>query len=302
MTSRPIWCPELERTGCPLGCPSGDDLILCGRDRLHGLPGEFSVVRCRSCGLMRTDPRPTLEAMQQYYPEDYGPHATLPPATQATITYHPAWKRFALRGYERVFSRVFRFNAEILPKIPPGRMLEVGCATGAFLWRMAHRGWEVEGLEASNRAAALARSRGFRVKIGTLESILGIGGPYELLVGWMVLEHLHDPLGGLRKLRRWARPGGVAGSVCPECRLSGVPDLRRRLVRPPASDPPVPLHAQDLETPPGEIRMEDSARLSAACREQSPGERWIRPGGSGPAAPSGWGVDAVSDGRRPLAV
>jgi len=30
---------------------------------------------------------------------------------------------------------------------------------------------------------------------------------FDLIVGWMVLEHLHDPIGGLIKLSEWAKPG-----------------------------------------------------------------------------------------------
>src|SRR3546814_19345766 len=32
--------------------------------------------------------------------------------------------------------------------------------------------------------------------------------PVDLIVGWMVLEHLHQPLAVLRKLRRWIQPDG----------------------------------------------------------------------------------------------
>jgi hypothetical protein len=59
--------------GCPLGCPPDDEPVLQAIDELHGLPGRFSVVRCRSCKLMRTSPRPTLESIGQYYPDPYGP-------------------------------------------------------------------------------------------------------------------------------------------------------------------------------------------------------------------------------------
>ena len=64
----------LEDADCPLGCPRSDETVLAGRDRLHGLPGRFQVVRCRSCGLMRTNPRPSPGTIGFYYPEDYHPY------------------------------------------------------------------------------------------------------------------------------------------------------------------------------------------------------------------------------------
>ena len=64
---------RLEDAACPLGCARNDKYILTGRDLLHGFPGEFSIVKCRCCGLLRTNPRPAPESMGSFYPDDYGP-------------------------------------------------------------------------------------------------------------------------------------------------------------------------------------------------------------------------------------
>lgn len=196
MNQRPA--PLLEDVDCPLGCPRQDTPVLTGRDLLHGVPGEFSVVRCASCGLMRTNPRPTPESIGLYYPDDYGPY--LGSRVEAT---GPARRSL----FARLLGPLVRFNTEELPALPPGRMLEVGCASGAFLHRMAQRGWQVQGIEYSDRAAQAARALGYPVHTGSLETAPAPDAPVDLLVGWMVLEHLHDPVAGLRKLRACARPG-----------------------------------------------------------------------------------------------
>src|SRR5579871_2523561 len=66
----------METVDCPLGCPPDDEILFTGRERLHNLPGRFTVVRCRTCGLMRTNPRPTPESIGLYYPSDYGPYSS----------------------------------------------------------------------------------------------------------------------------------------------------------------------------------------------------------------------------------
>lgn len=66
---------KMESKPCPLGCPPGDKLLLIGRDRLNNLPGEFKVVRCKTCRLIRTDPRPTQDTIAFYYPDSYEPWA-----------------------------------------------------------------------------------------------------------------------------------------------------------------------------------------------------------------------------------
>ena len=65
---------ELELTPCPNGCNGGDLAIFDGIDMLHWLPGQYSLVRCVSCGLERTNPRPSPSTIGYYYPEDYAPY------------------------------------------------------------------------------------------------------------------------------------------------------------------------------------------------------------------------------------
>ncbi|MHB8171592.1 MAG: class I SAM-dependent methyltransferase [Thermincolia bacterium] len=192
---------KLEETPCPLGCSEGDREVFGGHDRLHDLPGEFTVVKCRTCGLMRTNPRPTPETIGFYYPEDYGPYqSTRVEVVKISGEPRPIWKRLV--------KRIVQFNTDCLPLLPKGRMLEVGCASGSFLHRMSGEGWEVEGVEFSAKAASLARSLGYKVHAGSLETAPEPDHPYDLVTGWMVLEHLHDPILVLRKLYRWTKPGG----------------------------------------------------------------------------------------------
>ena len=65
---------DLESIPCPMGCAPDDEELFVGRDRMHGKPGSFPVVRCRQCQLVRTTPRPTLEGAAFYYPDVYAPY------------------------------------------------------------------------------------------------------------------------------------------------------------------------------------------------------------------------------------
>src|SRR5207302_2060310 len=56
--------------------------------------------------------------------------------------------------------------------------------------------------------AAAARALGYPVHAGNLETAPTPAEPFDLIVGWMVLEHLHDPVLALKKLKAWTRPGG----------------------------------------------------------------------------------------------
>src|SRR3546814_7727601 len=73
---------------------------------------------------------------------------------------------------------------------------------------MARAGWDVEGIEPSAHAARQAAEAGYKVRNVPLETAADPQLPVDLIVGWMVLEHLHQPLAVLRKLRRWIQPDG----------------------------------------------------------------------------------------------
>jgi 2-polyprenyl-3-methyl-5-hydroxy-6-metoxy-1,4-benzoquinol methylase len=189
---------ELEDIACPMNCVKGDKLVLTGFDRLHDLPGEFNVVKCCVCGLMRTNPRPTPATIGLCYPDVYGPY--LGTKLQKSTTTSRVKKLLT-----PLVRKLFDDQSQRLPpKLSPSRMLEIGCASGAFLHHMASQGWQVEGIEFSATASQAARQLGYKVYTGALENAPAPTIPVDLIVGWMVLEHLHNPIVCLKKLHDWS--------------------------------------------------------------------------------------------------
>ena len=171
---------------------------------MHNIPGEYNIVKCRTCGLMRTNPRPTQETIGLYYPDDYGPY--LDSMVQLDNNNN---ERNTIKNFLRpLINRIFNVNSTPIPPLSPGRMLEVGCASGAYLDYMAKKGWLVQGIEFSEEVAQSARDLGYQVHGGALETAPQPDELFDLVVGWMVLEHLHDPVTGLKKLHKWAKPNG----------------------------------------------------------------------------------------------
>jgi SAM-dependent methyltransferase len=201
---------QIEDARCPLGCPRDDRLVLLASDRLHHIPGRYPVVRCASCGLMRTNPRPTPETIGIYYPEDYTPFAS----TQVRPPQRRSPKRCKL--LRRLRRLVLNVDPHRLPAVAPGRLLEIGCGSGNFLARMKKRGWDVAGIEASRIAAASAQAAGLAVRSGRLECAPDPVERYDLVAGWEVLEHLHDPVASLGLLARWTVPRGWLALSVPD--------------------------------------------------------------------------------------
>jgi SAM-dependent methyltransferase len=110
-----------------------------------------------------------------------------------------------------------------LPARPGGRLLDVGCGSGAFVRTMAELGWRAEGIDPDPAAVASARAAGLAVTAGTLEAIDDSehGGAYDAITFSHVIEHLHDPAADLERARRLLRPGGMLWIATPNLESLG---------------------------------------------------------------------------------
>lgn len=105
--------------------------------------------------------------------------------------------------------RVYEERADLMQRLPPGRMLDVGSERGYFLDAMRKRGWSVEGVEPHRPFAEFARSAfGLDITHARLEEVRVVGG-YDLLTMWHVLEHVDSPLDVLRRCYELLKPGGL---------------------------------------------------------------------------------------------
>jgi 2-polyprenyl-3-methyl-5-hydroxy-6-metoxy-1,4-benzoquinol methylase len=169
------------------------------RDRQHWLPGVFTLVQCGRCGLIYLNPRPDAGELAGYYPDDYDLYAA-PPGGRAA--------RLAQLNLRYAMAKRCRLVERHAPG--RGRVLDVGCATGLFLDAMRRRGWQAQGVELVEYAAAQARERrGLDVRTGDLAQARYPDAQFDAVTMWDVLEHVPDPLSELREIRRILKPGGV---------------------------------------------------------------------------------------------
>jgi len=80
-SEQPTVILRLERISCPLCGSSDSSVVQISRDNLCGIAGEFQVERCHECGHRFMNPRPIPECLAACYPEQYGPHQSVPSAS-----------------------------------------------------------------------------------------------------------------------------------------------------------------------------------------------------------------------------
>jgi len=114
------------------------------------------------------------------------------------------------------------FFDRILPKLEcfrnSARLLEVGSGYGDFLERASSGGWEAQGVEISDYACRIARSRGCKVYKADFLTVPLVSGSYDLIAMWDVIEHFTDPAEILRRCMQLLRPGGALVLRTPDAR------------------------------------------------------------------------------------
>lgn len=210
----------MESVPCALCHSDERNVVGTAHDRLadsSAAPSAaFTLVRCRSCGLVYLNPRPTRQEMTAYYPDVYH---TSPDSRRLVPRLEEAYRLHQ-------HAEVARWLARRRPA--RGRLLDIGCGAGELLTVLRHDGWMVCGLEPS--AAAVARARAqhhLEIVEGAIEEADLPAGSYDVVVLAAVLEHLHDPLAGLIRARELLAPGGLVAVLfvpmfnSPQARLFG---------------------------------------------------------------------------------
>jgi 2-polyprenyl-3-methyl-5-hydroxy-6-metoxy-1,4-benzoquinol methylase len=91
----------------------------------------------------------------------------------------------------------------------PGRLLELGSASGHFLDEAHTHGFAVTGIEPVPSVAGRAAQRfGVQVIPRFIEDVELAASEYDVVCGWHVLEHLADPRAVLASVLAALKPGG----------------------------------------------------------------------------------------------
>lgn len=154
----------------------------------------FSIYRCRNCGTGFTYPLPDRHSIMELY--GYGYYGE-------DVRSLPSLKRYAIHILQRGKRRfVERYR-------PPGRIADIGCGDGSFLEEMLECGWDVYGVDVSERASELVRKKGIRCFRGDLIQCNFPSDYFDVVTLWHVLEHVYDPAEQIREISRILKPDGM---------------------------------------------------------------------------------------------
>lgn len=197
---------DLVEINCPL-C----DCHYYRKERLiFGYPVQrpWQLVKCKECGFIYVNPR----LSERDTLKGYSGRASFSREFGATsyIIDAEGLKRQIIKKTP-YFDRTWRniVNQGIIG----GRLLDVGCGSGAFLKYAFAKGFDVYGQDVAQKAPIDDQDLNFPIFIGELSDAPWPEGYFDVIVNRAVLEHLWDPLKELLVIGRLLKPGGILACV-----------------------------------------------------------------------------------------
>lgn len=190
MSERRLKCSQNS-----LSCP------ICGYDgnvSSRFLKNGYNIYRCDDCNLMFVHPQPSRDELLRIYDNSY------------------FWRGNKYLKMNKTESRSRNLDNDkqkinIIKKYKEtGRLLDVGCAMGGFLYLARQEGFDVTGVEVSTFCTNFIKNKlGIEVHNVDLLSARLPSGTYDVVTLWDVIEHLRNPVETVNEIHRILRPGGI---------------------------------------------------------------------------------------------
>ena len=156
----------------------------------------FDLYYDETLDMLITHPQPSLESLGKYYEsEDY-------------ISHTDSKRSLFEKLYHFIKTIALKDKLNLINSLQPhkGQILDIGAGTGDFLSVAKNSGWKTVGVEPSDKAKAIAKSKG--VSFVSVTSELA-NHSFDVISMWHVLEHVPDLDKQIKELKRLLKPTGT---------------------------------------------------------------------------------------------
>ncbi len=191
---------------------------VCGSERFatHAVGFDYELrtcrnpwrfVRCRECGHVWLNPRPSVSALGVIYPPTYYAYNYEEQIGTVARRGKELLDRFKLRGILKAAGK------------PPRSFLDIGCGTGRVLRAMEKSGVarpRIYGIELDQQAVDRLALAGYRAICQRVEACDQVpAASIDLASMFHVIEHVADPAAVVRRVAQWLSPGGLLALETP---------------------------------------------------------------------------------------
>lgn len=166
-------------------------------EKYFGLHGD--IVQCKSCGFLYVGKNLYVEKVTSLYKK------------MDDLSYIQEEKERRLS-----FIRILKTIGK-LKNVKKGKLLDIGCCTGALLAEAKKLGWKVYGIDPSVWACKMAfELHHLKISNATVQSYKASKKKFEAIVLIDVFEHVNDPFSVLKKVNRLLSKNGILCLVTPD--------------------------------------------------------------------------------------
>lgn len=187
--------PEISLDAEGLACP----LCLSAYVRMISECTGKSLWRCSGCDVTFLYPQPPLQEYAAHFEES------------AALSADELKSKFE-NNRARVLARV---AGEIQRRRPEGSILDLGCATGAFLGRHFGSGWDCWGVDLSSIAAERAARAGIQVHCGNIRDANFADKRFDFVTVLDAFYYFRSPQNELTEIKRILKDDGLLALELP---------------------------------------------------------------------------------------
>ena len=164
----------------------------------------FAIQQCSQCSFRLTNPRPDASEIGSYYKSDQ------------YISHNDEGGGLISSVYRGVRSYTLKQKLRLINRLNdgPGRLLDVGCGTGAFLETVKTGKWTVVGMEPDANARLISAQKINGTIAPDLMSV-ATDEPFDVITLWHVLEHIPDLANTIQLLNRLITSTGAVVIAVP---------------------------------------------------------------------------------------
>lgn len=167
---------------------------------------SFEIWQCDNCTGRFTQNIPEQKSIGEFYKSDnYVSHTD----TKKGLVNHL---------YHRVRKKTLQSKKKLIVKqtnLLRGKILDIGCGTGAFTDIMKQNNWTVTGIEPDENARIKAKELYQLSPLPSEDLFVLNPSDYDAITMWHVLEHVHDLHGYLKKINILLKEKGLVFIAVP---------------------------------------------------------------------------------------
>lgn len=156
-----------------------------------------TVMQCKACGLVFSNPQPIPESINDHYKVDPNKY----------------WKQEYFQTTESYFKDEIEWIKRLLPERQGLKSLDIGAGLGKQMISLARAGFDAYGIEPSQPFYEMAISKMAiskdKLQLSSIEDASFENEKFDFISFGAVLEHLYNPAESIKQAMKWLRKDGI---------------------------------------------------------------------------------------------